>query len=65
MFVIKALELKFRQVIQSGRAYAVAVPVGQSQRGLATLKAIDPGWHPVLEAGGLVLMLAGPVEQGD
>ena len=65
MFVIKALELKFRQVMQSGRANAMAVPVGQSHRGLATLKSIDPGWHPILEAGGLALMLAGPAEQRD
>jgi hypothetical protein len=54
---VKALETKFRQVIETGRANAVAVPESESHRVLATLKAIDPGWHRVLEAGGLVLML--------
>jgi len=62
---LKSLEPKFRQVIETGRANAVAVPESESQRVLATLKSIDPGWHPVLEAGGLVLMLPGPAEQRD
>jgi len=60
---VKASELKFRKVIETGRANAVAVPEPQSERVLATLKSIDPGWHRVLEAGGLVLMLPGPAEQ--
>ena len=60
---VKALELKFRKVVESGRANAVAVPESESQRVLATLKSIDPGWRRVLEACGLVLLLpsgAGP-----
>jgi hypothetical protein len=60
---VKALELKFRKVIETGRANAVAVPESESQRVLATLKSIDPGWHRVLEAGGLILMLPGSAEQ--
>jgi hypothetical protein len=56
---VKALEPKFRQVIETDRANAVAVPESQSQRVLATLKSIGPSWHRVLEAGGLVLMLPG------
>jgi hypothetical protein len=60
---LKAFEPKFRQVIETGRANAVAVPESESQRVLATLKSIDPGWRRVLEAGGLVLMLPGPAEQ--
>jgi hypothetical protein len=60
---IKASEVKFRKVIETGRANAVAVPASESQRVLATLKSIDPRWHRVLEAGGLVLMLPGPSEQ--
>jgi hypothetical protein len=35
----------------------VVVPKSESQRVLATLKSIDPAWHRVLEADGLVLML--------
>jgi len=62
---LKSLEPKFRQVIETGRANAVAVPESQSQRVLATLKSIDPGWHRVLEAGDLVLMLPGTAEQRD
>jgi hypothetical protein len=54
---LQSLEPKFRQVIETGRANAVAVPASQSQRVLATLKSIDPSWYPVLEAGGLVLMV--------
>ena len=60
---VKALEMNFRKVIETGRANAVAVPESESQRVLATLKSIDPGWRRVLEAGGLVLMLPGPAEQ--
>ena len=54
---LQLFEPKFRQVIETGRANAVAVPQSQSQRVLATLQLIDPGWHRVLEAGGLVLLL--------
>jgi hypothetical protein len=56
---LEPLELKFRQVIETGRANAVAVPESQSERVLKTLKSIDGGWYRVLEAGGLVLMLPG------
>jgi hypothetical protein len=56
---LQSLEPKFRQVIEAGRANAVAVPESESDRVLATLKSIDPGWYRVLEAGGLVLMLPG------
>jgi len=54
---LELLEPKFRQVISTGRANAVAVPESESQRVLATLQSIDPSWHRVLEAGGLVLLL--------
>jgi len=56
---LKLLEPKFRQVIESGRANAVAVPESESQRVLTILKSIDPGWHRILKAGGLVLMVPG------
>jgi hypothetical protein len=56
---VEPLEPKFRQVIQTGRANAIAVPESESERVLATLKSIDPNWHSVLEAGGLVLMIPG------
>ena len=56
---LEPLEAKFRQVIETGRANAVAVPESESQRVLATLQSIDPRWHRVLEAGGLVLMVPG------
>jgi hypothetical protein len=59
---LKSLEPEFRQVIKTGRANAVAVPESESQRVLATLKSIDPGWRRVLGAGGLVLMLPSPAE---
>ncbi len=59
---VKATELEFRKVIETGRANAVAVPESESQRVLATLRSIDPGWRRVLEAGGLVLMLPAPAE---
>jgi hypothetical protein len=59
---VKTLELKFRKVIESGRANAVAVPESESQRVLSTLKSIDPGWHRVLGVGGLVLLLPGAAE---
>jgi hypothetical protein len=59
---LKLLEPKFRQVIETRRANAVAVPESESQRVLAALKSIDPGWHSVLKAGGLVLMLPSPAE---
>ena len=54
---LEQLEPKFRQVIEADRANAVAVPESESQRVLATLQSIDPSWHRVLEAGGLVLLL--------
>jgi hypothetical protein len=54
---VKASEQKFRKVIETGRANAVAAPESESQRVLATLKSINPGWHRVLKAGDLVLML--------
>jgi hypothetical protein len=54
---LQALEPRFRAVIETGRANAVAVPESESQRVLETLQSIDPNWHRVLEAGGLVLML--------
>jgi hypothetical protein len=56
------LEPKFRQVIETGRANTIAVPQPESQRVLATLQSINPGWHRVLEAGGLVLILPGNIE---
>jgi hypothetical protein len=56
---LQSLEPKFRQVIDTSRANAVAVPESESERVLRTLKSIDGGWHRVLEAGGLVLMLPG------
>jgi hypothetical protein len=59
---LQLLEPNFREVIETGRADAVAVPDSESQRVLATLKSINPGWHRVLEAGGLVLMLPGNTE---
>ena len=61
---LKSFEPKFQQVIETGRANAIAVPESESQRVLATLKSIDPGWHRVLEAGGLVLMLPGKAARG-
>jgi hypothetical protein len=54
---LELLEPKFRQVIETGRANAVALPESESQRVLATLQSIAPSWHRVLEAGGLVLLL--------
>jgi hypothetical protein len=54
---LELVEPKFRQVIETGRANAVAVPESESRRVLATLQSIDPTWHRVLEAGGLVLLL--------
>ena len=60
---LQSLETKFRQVIETGRANAVAVPESESQRVLATLKSINPGWHRVLEGGGLVLMLPSDGDQ--
>jgi hypothetical protein len=56
---LQLLEPKFRRVIETGRANAVAVPESESERVLTTLKSIDRGWYRVLEAGGLVLMLPG------
>ena len=56
---LQLLEPKFRHVIETGRANAVAVPESESERVLTTLKSIDGGWYRVLEAGGLVLMLPG------
>jgi len=54
---LRSLEPEFRKVIETDRANAVAAPESESDRVLATLKSINPGWHRVLEAGGLVLML--------
>ena len=54
---IEWLAARFRAVIERGRANAVAAPESESARVLATLQSIDPRWHRVLEAGGLVLML--------
>jgi hypothetical protein len=59
---LRSLEPKFRQVIETGRANAVAAPESESDRVLGTLKSIEPGWHRVLEAGGLVLMLPSNAE---
>jgi len=59
------LEPKFRWIIETARANAVAAPESESHRVLATLKSIDPSWHRVLKAGGLVLMLPSPAEQRD
>ena len=59
---LRSLEPKFRKVIETGRANAVATPESESDRVLATLKSIEPGWHRVLEAGGLVLMLPSNAE---
>ena len=59
---VRGLEPKFRQVIETGRANAIAVPESESQRVLAALKSINPEWHRVLEAGGLVLMLPNNTE---
>ena len=56
---VQLLESKFLKVIETGRANAVAVSEAESQRVLATLQSIDPRWHRVLEAGGLVLLLPG------
>jgi hypothetical protein len=56
---LQVLESRFREVIETGRANAVAVPESENQRVLATLQSIDPSWHRVLAAGGLVLMLPG------
>jgi hypothetical protein len=60
--LLSRLESKFREVVETGRANAVAVPESESRRVLATLKSIDPQWHRVLRAGGLVLMLPGRAE---
>ena len=59
---LRSLEPKFRKVIETGRANAVATPESESDRVLATLKSIEPGWHRALEAGGLVLMLPSNAE---
>jgi hypothetical protein len=56
---LELLEPKFRRVIETGRANAVAVPESQSERVLKTLKSIDTSWRRVLAAGGLVLMIPG------
>jgi len=56
---IQLFEPKFRHVIETGRANAVAVPESESGRVLTSLKSIGGGWYRVLEAGGLVLMLPG------
>ena len=61
---IELVRPAFEEVIKSGRANAVAVPESQKARVLAALQSIDPGWHRVLEAGGLVLMLPNNIEPG-
>ncbi len=61
---LKTAEPGFRKVIKSGRANAVAVPESESDRVLTALKSINPKWHRVLEAGGLVLMLPGNKPSG-
>lgn len=61
---IELVRPAFEEVIKSGRANAVAVPESQEARVLAALQSIDPGWHRVLEAGGLVLMLPKNIELG-
>ena len=57
-----ALTAAFQEVIRSGRANAVAAPESESARVLTALQSIDPRWHRVLEAGGLVLLLPNDVE---
>lgn len=52
-----ALARSFETVVTSGRATAIALAVSESARVLATLQRIDPRWHRVLEAGGLVLIV--------
>ncbi|MEP6955977.1 MAG: DUF6077 domain-containing protein [Chthoniobacterales bacterium] len=59
-----ALSAAFKKVIVTNRANAIAVPVAQGKRVLAVLQSIDPRWHRVLEAGGLVLMLPGKAPPG-
>jgi hypothetical protein len=59
---LQMLKPKFREVIETGRANAVAVPESEGQRVLTTLQSINPGWHRVLKAGGLVLMLPSNAE---
>src|SRR6266498_1999999 len=59
---LRSLEPEFRQVIETGRANAVAAAESESERVLTTLKSIDPGWHRVLEAGGLVLDVTGKAQ---
>jgi hypothetical protein len=56
---LQVLEPRFREVIETGRANAVAVPKSESARVLTTLKSIDARWYRVLEVGGLVLMVPG------
>jgi hypothetical protein len=60
---LRTLEQQFRKVVETGRANAIVAPESESDRVMATLKSIKPGWHRVLEAGGLVLMLSGDTEQ--
>jgi hypothetical protein len=62
---IELVRPAFEEVIKSGRANAVAVPESQEARVLAALQSIDPGWHRVLEAGGLVLMLPNNIAPGN
>ncbi|HEX9425448.1 MAG TPA: hypothetical protein VF899_19555 [Pyrinomonadaceae bacterium] len=57
------LAARFRLLIESGRANAVAAPESESVRVLAMLQSLDPGWHRVLQAGGLVLMLPNDTPQ--
>jgi hypothetical protein len=57
------LVARFRLLIESGRANAVAAPESESARVLSTLQSFDSGWHRVLQAGGLVLMLPNDTPQ--
>jgi hypothetical protein len=57
------LAARFRLLIESGRANAVAAPESESVRVLGTLQSFDPSWHRVLQAGGLVLMLPNDTPQ--
>ena len=46
-----------KAIILNRVQFVVAVPESESNRVLATLQSIDPRWHRILKAGGLVLLL--------